>query len=89
MEFVDPVLLGCSGSQVVRCMHIGLLCVQEDPEQRPTMSNVVVLLGSESVDLPQPRQPAFSLGRVVIHADPSASTDPAVNESIWSSVTPR
>ena len=38
-------------------MHIGLLCVQQDPDDRPTMSDVVVLLGSESMALPQPRQP--------------------------------
>ena len=89
MEFADPVLLeSCLASEVLRCMHIGLLCVQEDPELRPTMSNVVVLLGSELMALPQPRQPAFSLGRA-FHLDPSVPTNPSVNEIMLSSILPR
>ncbi|XP_061354611.1 cysteine-rich receptor-like protein kinase 10 [Gastrolobium bilobum] len=89
LEFVDPVLLeSCLSYEVLRCMHIGLLCVQEDPELRPTMSDVVVLLGSESMALPQPRQPAFSLGRV-LHVDPSMPTNPSINEIILSSILPR
>ncbi|KAK7308140.1 hypothetical protein VNO77_41737 [Canavalia gladiata] len=67
---------------------IGLLCVQEDPGLRPTMSNVVVLLGSESMALPQPRHPAFSLGRL-IHIYPSTSSNPSVNEIIFSDISPR
>jgi hypothetical protein len=88
---VDPILLeSCLDyeSEVLRCIHIGLLCVQEDPQHRPTMSNVVVLLGSESTVLPQPRQPAFSSGKM-IRGNPSASTNCSLNESIWSSISPR
>ncbi|KAL5100904.1 hypothetical protein RYX36_005231 [Vicia faba] len=91
LEIVDPILLeSCinSESEVLRCIHIGLLCVQEDLQHRPTMSNVVVLLGSESMVLPQPRQPAFSLGKMVL-VDPSTSTNRSANESIWSSISPR
>ncbi|PNY07804.1 cysteine-rich receptor-like protein kinase 10-like protein [Trifolium pratense] len=92
LEVVDPILLvSCLDSEyevVLRCVHIALLCVQEDPQHRPTMSNVVVLLGSESMDLPQPRQPAFSSGKA-IHVDPTASINHSVNESLWSNVTPR
>ncbi|TKY71217.1 Cysteine-rich receptor protein kinase 25 [Spatholobus suberectus] len=89
LDFVDSMLLeSCLASEVVRCMHIGLLCVQENPEHRPTMSNVVVLLGSESMALPQPRQPAFSLGKV-LHVDPSTTTNPSVDEMILSDILPR
>lgn len=49
----------------IRCMHIGLLCVQEDPSDRPTMSSVVALLGSGTISLPQPRQPAFCVPKVI------------------------
>ncbi|KAL1821995.1 hypothetical protein ACET3Z_008773 [Daucus carota] len=49
-------------SQVLRSIHIGLLCVQQDPEDRPSMSYVVMTLGSEVV-LPQPKQPGFFLER--------------------------
>lgn len=89
MDFVDPMLLeSCDASEIVRCVHIGLLCVQENPEHRPTMSNVVVLLGSESMVLPQPRQPPLSLGRV-LRADPSTTTNPSVKEMIFSDILPR
>ncbi|KAK7343554.1 hypothetical protein VNO77_12368 [Canavalia gladiata] len=48
-------------NEVIRCIHIGLLCVQEDPENRPTMAAVVLMLDSFSVTLPVPNQPAFFL----------------------------
>ncbi|XP_027913768.1 cysteine-rich receptor-like protein kinase 15 isoform X3 [Vigna unguiculata] len=89
LDFVDPVLLeSCPASEVVRCMHIGLLCVQENPEHRPTMSTVMLLQGSESVVLPQPKQPAFSLSRV-LRLDPSTKTNPSEKEIIFSDILPR
>ncbi|KAL2349524.1 hypothetical protein Fmac_003524 [Flemingia macrophylla] len=89
LDFVDPMLLEpCIACEVVRCIHIGLLCVQENAEHRPTMSNVVMLLGSESVPLPQPRQPAFSLGRVP-RVEPSTTINPSGNEMMFSDILPR
>nr|DAD20700.1 TPA_asm: hypothetical protein HUJ06_022163 [Nelumbo nucifera] len=44
--------------QVLRGVHVGLLCVQESASDRPTMSDVVVMLGSETA-LHPPKQPAF------------------------------
>lgn len=43
----------------MRCIHIGLLCVQENVANRPTMASVVVMLNSSSLSLPLPSQPAF------------------------------
>ncbi|KAJ8761754.1 hypothetical protein K2173_004564 [Erythroxylum novogranatense] len=48
-----------SRNEVMRCIHIGLLCVQEDPADRPSMANIVLMLDSYSVSLPMPKQPAF------------------------------
>ncbi|RDY00479.1 G-type lectin S-receptor-like serine/threonine-protein kinase, partial [Mucuna pruriens] len=45
-------------SEALRCIHISLLCVQQHPEDRPSMSTVVVMLSSESA-LPQPKEPGF------------------------------
>ena len=57
---VDPCLGSClSRSDVLWCIHIGLLCVQEDPEDRPVMSSVVTMLGSDTVSLWNPSNPAF------------------------------
>nr|XP_043617865.1 G-type lectin S-receptor-like serine/threonine-protein kinase At4g27290 isoform X2 [Erigeron canadensis] len=48
----------CNKSELLRSIHIGLLCVQHHAEDRPTMSSVVVMLDNEST-LPPPKQPAF------------------------------
>ncbi|XP_059449674.1 G-type lectin S-receptor-like serine/threonine-protein kinase At4g03230 isoform X2 [Corylus avellana] len=49
----------CNADQFVKCVNVGLLCVQEDPNDRPTMSNVVAMLDSEATTVPTPKQPAF------------------------------
>ncbi|GLT83434.1 hypothetical protein SLE2022_017240 [Rubroshorea leprosula] len=49
-------------SEVLRCIHVALLCVQQRPEDRPNMSSVLLMLGSES-SLPQPKQPGFFIER--------------------------
>ncbi|KAK3188245.1 hypothetical protein Dsin_027806 [Dipteronia sinensis] len=51
-----------SRDEVLRCIHIGLLCVQEDPATRPSMATVVHMLNSYSVSPPLPQQPAFFIG---------------------------
>ncbi|TQD75236.1 hypothetical protein C1H46_039227 [Malus baccata] len=44
--------------EVVRMIHVGLLCVQRNPEDRPSMSAAVLMLGSEGA-LPPPLKPGF------------------------------
>ncbi|XP_027155828.1 cysteine-rich receptor-like protein kinase 10 [Coffea eugenioides] len=46
-----------SRNEVIQCIHIGLLCVQEDAEQRPNMAAVVLMLNSYSATMPAPNQP--------------------------------
>ncbi|CAH1430464.1 unnamed protein product [Lactuca virosa] len=48
----------CVVSEVLRSIHVGLLCVQHHAEDRPTMLSVVLMLISEGA-LPPPKQPAF------------------------------
>ena len=48
-----------SMSDIMRCIHIGLLCVQENEADRPTMASVVLMLSSNSLSLPVPSHPAF------------------------------
>ncbi|KAJ6980396.1 hypothetical protein NC653_028264 [Populus alba x Populus x berolinensis] len=54
-------------SEVLRSIHVGLLCVQENPENRPNMSYVVLMLGNED-ELPQPKQPGFFTERDLVEA---------------------
>lgn len=92
LELTDPLIEGsCDGVEVLKCIHIGLLCVQEDPADRPTMSLVVHMLGGDTVALARPSQPAFSVGRYVKALDPTGPIHKAstVNEVTLSDVSPR
>ncbi|KAM6585137.1 hypothetical protein CsatB_012139 [Cannabis sativa] len=60
LKLLDPtVAQSYSENEVVRCINIGLLCVQEDPEDRPTMKTIVLMFNSYSITLAVPKQPAF------------------------------
>ncbi|KAK9274768.1 hypothetical protein L1049_022020 [Liquidambar formosana] len=75
VELLEPKLgYPSSTSLLLRCINIGLLCVEESPADRPTMSNVVSMLGNELAPLPEPKRPAFSTGRGVMDSIPSNSS---------------
>ncbi|CAA7037148.1 unnamed protein product [Microthlaspi erraticum] len=59
-ELIDPVIReDCKIADVIRYIHIGLLCVQENPEDRPTMSTIHQMLTTSSMTLPIPLPPGF------------------------------
>ncbi|KAM0861898.1 hypothetical protein ACQ4PT_045593 [Festuca glaucescens] len=59
-ELVDPCMGGSFPvGDVLRCIQVGLLCVQGDPVARPIMSSVVMMLGSDTVSLQAPSKPVF------------------------------
>ncbi|KAL5737860.1 hypothetical protein ACOSP7_030621 [Xanthoceras sorbifolium] len=75
MELIDDNLGdSCPQSEVLRCIHVGLLCVQQRHEDRPNMSSVILMLGSES-SLPQPKQPGFFTERNLPETDNSSSSN--------------
>ncbi|GKV19195.1 hypothetical protein SLEP1_g29485 [Rubroshorea leprosula] len=59
-------------SEVLRCIQVGLLCVQERSEDRPSMSSVLLMLDSEQLPLPQPKQPGFYTGRITNESNSSS-----------------
>ncbi|KDP36269.1 hypothetical protein JCGZ_09834 [Jatropha curcas] len=71
-ELVDNTLDSYSIREALRCIHVGLLCVQQRPEERPSMSTVVVMLSSDSA-LPQPKQPGFFTERNMPESESSVS----------------
>ncbi|XP_004293005.1 PREDICTED: G-type lectin S-receptor-like serine/threonine-protein kinase B120 isoform X2 [Fragaria vesca subsp. vesca] len=74
MELMDSTLrASCSSGEVIRCIHIGLLCVQERAIDRPTMSDVISLLSNQSSALPLPKEPAFLSHSGSTDADSSSS----------------
>ncbi|KAI3732093.1 hypothetical protein L1987_63290 [Smallanthus sonchifolius] len=60
-NIIDPTLKTGSGSlrDIIRSIHIGLLCVQENIHDRPTMAGIVLMLNSFTITLPVPAEPAF------------------------------
>ncbi|XP_021858852.2 cysteine-rich receptor-like protein kinase 25 isoform X2 [Spinacia oleracea] len=61
LNFLDPTLMDSRWSgEALRCMHLGLLCVQGSQDDRPTMASVVFMLQHGSkVTLQPPEEPAF------------------------------
>jgi len=80
----------------MRCIHIGLLCVQESPYDRPSMETIALMLNSYSVTLSLPRQPpSFLRGRTAdrinqgLDSDQSTTIPWSVNEGTITEVYPR
>ncbi|GKC58416.1 G-type lectin S-receptor-like serine/threonine-protein kinase CES101 isoform X1 [Tanacetum coccineum] len=64
LELMDPVLEdSCTPKEVMTCIHVGLLCVQDHAIDRPTMSEVISMITNENMHLPKPKQPAFFIER--------------------------
>ena len=97
---MDPRLRDSyTANEVIRSVHIGLLCVQEDVADRPTMASAVLMLSSYSVTLPLPKKPAFfphtetdqgNMPSVEMESNNSASrTQYSVNEMSFTDIYPR
>ncbi|CAL5020679.1 unnamed protein product [Urochloa decumbens] len=88
---VPQLLEGCPAGddgpgpqETLRCIHAGLLCVQDDPQLRPSMASVVVMLNSRSITLPAPTKPAFAFVM-----NPAAPQEPSINDASVSDLNPR
>ncbi|KAL0372976.1 UNVERIFIED_CONTAM: Cysteine-rich receptor-like protein kinase [Sesamum calycinum] len=95
-SIIDPVLMSGTASQadILRCIHIGLLCVQENATDRPTMASVVLMLSSFSTTLPVPSPPAFFMPnssefRRSLERNPAESTHLSRNDASISEPSPR
>ncbi|KFK28883.1 hypothetical protein AALP_AA7G060300 [Arabis alpina] len=62
LELLDQTIAeNCQSEEVIRCIHIALLCVQKDPKDRPNLSTIMLMLTSNSLILPVPQPPGFFL----------------------------
>ena len=78
---MDPSLQGSyKEDQYVKCFKVGLLCVQEDPSERPTVPSIITMLDSETAAIPTPQQPAFVLRRGSAVASSSSSKPETIAE---------
>ncbi|KAG9454349.1 hypothetical protein H6P81_007253 [Aristolochia fimbriata] len=93
LELLDPSLGNSySTTEVLKYIHVGLLCVQDNPKDRPTMASAVIMLESESASLPSPREPAFYSERSLSELGASFSNRPqfmTVNDITISTIDAR
>ncbi|KAK4564301.1 hypothetical protein RGQ29_006389 [Quercus rubra] len=72
MALVDPTIWDpCFQMEMLRCIHVGLLCVQELARDRPTMWTIISMLNSEIMDLPTPKRPAFTERQFASNEEPA------------------
>ncbi|RYQ96982.1 hypothetical protein Ahy_B08g092945 isoform C [Arachis hypogaea] len=78
--------------EVMRSIHVGLLCVQQSLEDRPNMSYVLKVLSSEW-ELPQPKKLGFFTQRDLVGGSSSSSSSNnkvlSINKLSVSEVDPR
>ncbi|KAF8108642.1 hypothetical protein N665_0106s0041 [Sinapis alba] len=60
IDLLDKDVESCCPIEVVRCVQIGLLCVEHQPADRPNTLELLSMLTTTS-DLQSPEQPTFSL----------------------------
>ena len=69
---VDPSLNDSfSEDEVVRCVHAGLLCVEENADDRPSISNVVSMLTNKTKVTTVPKKPAYYVRTKVLGEETS------------------
>uniref|UniRef100_A0A0D9YFW7 Receptor-like serine/threonine-protein kinase n=1 Tax=Oryza glumipatula TaxID=40148 RepID=A0A0D9YFW7_9ORYZ len=75
LELADETMKGSFDSdEVLKCIRVGLLCVQENPDDRPLMSQVLLMLATtDAITLPTPKQPGFAARRILMETDTSSS----------------
>ncbi|CAO2146670.1 unnamed protein product [Urochloa humidicola] len=88
LQLVDVSLFAeCHNkSEMMRCINIALLCVQENAVDRPTMTDVVAMLSTASMALPEPKHPAYFHVRVAMEkastfADPCSANDVTISST--------
>jgi hypothetical protein len=80
MDLIDELVgNSCTLSSALRHIHVGLLCVQQRPEDRPNMSSVVQMLTNESL-LPKPKQPGFFMDSPIAYSSSSKHVTCSANE---------
>ncbi|KAF6163344.1 hypothetical protein GIB67_025208 [Kingdonia uniflora] len=84
LKLIDTSMEDPLPEAVLRCIHVGLLCVQQRPEDRPNMAYVVLMLTSDTVSLPEPKQPGFYYERSLVNVDSSEKRLSSNEETISS-----
>ncbi|XP_059436637.1 cysteine-rich receptor-like protein kinase 44 [Corylus avellana] len=88
-NLIDPTLRASSTYEIMRCIHIGLLCVQENVADRPTIALVILMLNNH-ITLSVPSRPAFFMHNTIeSNISPDGFFQAATNEASISELYPR
>ena len=80
-ELIDAHLsVSCHLYEVIRSIHVGLLCVQQSPDDRPSMSSVVFMLAGDG-SLPFPKEPGYFTERNLSFEPDKSSSGKKENSS--------
>ena len=70
LQLLDPSLSDTFvPDEVKRCIHVGLLCVEQYANDRPTMSDVILMLANKCELTTLPRRPAFYVRRDILDGE--------------------
>ncbi|KAG2240444.1 hypothetical protein Bca52824_090762 [Brassica carinata] len=84
LELVDPAIgRNYQSNEITKCIHIALLCVQDNPIKRPLLSTIILMLTSNTITLPVPRVPRFiPRGRHKLDLESSQPTGKSIVYSV-------
>jgi hypothetical protein len=60
--------------EVQRCIHVGLLCVEQYASDRPTMPDVISMLANKYELTTLPRRPAFYVRREIFEGETTSKS---------------
>ena len=90
LDVVDPTLKATSTTEIMQCINIGLLCVQENIADRPTMALVIHMFNSYSISLPIPSRPGiFTHNNVESDLSTNQSIQASANQASITELYPR
>nr|XP_023885858.1 cysteine-rich receptor-like protein kinase 10 [Quercus suber] len=91
-NLIDPTLSNSPITEIMRFIHIGLLCVQENVADRPNMASVVLMINSNSIAITTPTQPASFMRSNVLPAtslQQDIGSNVSVNKASITELSPR
>ncbi|CAN0852598.1 G-type lectin S-receptor-like serine/threonine-protein kinase At1g11410 [Linum grandiflorum] len=89
LEAVDSSMEGSYDCrEVMRCIHIGLLCLEENVVDRPNMLTTVLMLNT-AMPVPDPKQPAFTVRSCYAHRRDTIGVACSINDVTLTDVTSR
>lgn len=93
MKLIDPTLTQCcQNTEVMKYIHIGVLRIQEDAADRPSMASVLLMLSSDPCTLPMPwprPSPVPQIAEAVRGLGESNAEVVSINEITFSELSPR